>query len=118
LIVLGEKFQFWSHPLQRYVGIAIARDRKQRKLHISQPEYISQVNPGRPKCPPSQTNWEKGRRKCFPIPRSFWSSTLSSASIATLYILRGGSGGSFCWKLKPLPCQSCSPNHLLHSRNP
>ncbi len=39
LIVLGEKFQ----ALQRYVGIAIARDRKQRKLHIFQPEYISQI---------------------------------------------------------------------------
>ena len=43
LIALGEKFQFRSHPLQRYVGITIARDREQRKLHISKPEYISQI---------------------------------------------------------------------------
>lgn len=43
ITALGENFKFRSHPLQRYVGITITRDREQRKIHISQPEFISQI---------------------------------------------------------------------------
>lgn len=40
---LREKFQIRSYPLERFVGITIARDRVQRSIHISQPDYIGHI---------------------------------------------------------------------------
>lgn len=43
LFVLGEKFQIRSHPVSRFVGVIITRNRQQRKIFLSQPDYIDKI---------------------------------------------------------------------------
>lgn len=43
LAVLGAEFKIRSHPVERFVGISINRDRKKKKIHLSQPDYTAEV---------------------------------------------------------------------------
>ena len=43
LTSLGNQFKFRSCPVERYVGITVNRDRKERKIYLSQPDYIDQI---------------------------------------------------------------------------
>jgi hypothetical protein len=105
-------YRYSSRPKTEKTKYLSSRIYLPHNEEISYGFMVSQVNPGRPKCPPSQTNWEKGRIKCFLIPRSCWSSTLSSAIITTWHIIRGGSVGSFCWLLQPPHTAQMPPRYL------
>jgi hypothetical protein len=43
LDVLGAEVQIRSHPVKRFVGININRDRQKKKIHLSQPDYTTEV---------------------------------------------------------------------------
>lgn len=43
LAALGGTFQIQAYPLERFVGITITRDRKQRTIHLGQPDYIEHL---------------------------------------------------------------------------
>lgn len=40
---LQQTFKIRSYTLERFVGISIIRDRAQRKIHLSQPDYTGQI---------------------------------------------------------------------------
>ena len=43
LIELGGTFKIRAYPLERFVGITITRDRKQRTIHLCQQDYIEHL---------------------------------------------------------------------------
>jgi hypothetical protein len=43
LTALGVKFKVRAYPLERFDGVTITRDRKQRTIHIGQPDYIEHL---------------------------------------------------------------------------
>jgi hypothetical protein len=40
---LQKHFEMRSHPVEQFVGLSITRDRREKKLYISQPQYVRKI---------------------------------------------------------------------------